>query len=36
LLESKNLLQRWSRFEEEQIQAALREWCEQNGLQVGK
>jgi hypothetical protein len=36
LLESKNLLERWHQFEEEQTRAALREWCEENGLRVEK
>ena len=36
LLESNKLLQRWHQFEQEQTEAALREWCEQNGLEVTK
>jgi glutamate-1-semialdehyde aminotransferase len=36
LLQSKKLLQRWTQYEDEQTQAALREWCEQNGLALTK
>ena len=35
LLEHRGKLERWYRFEEEKTVAALRSWCEENGLQVG-
>ena len=35
LLERRNKLERWYEFEEAETEAALRVWCEVNGLQVG-
>jgi hypothetical protein len=36
LLASRGMLEAWYRFEEASTEAALRQWCEENGLQVGK
>ncbi len=35
LLEQRNKVERWYEFEEAETEAALRVWCEVNGLQVG-
>ena len=34
LLETKGLLEKWYRFEEEAHDKALREWCAENGIQI--
>jgi hypothetical protein len=34
LLESKGLLERWYNFEEQARERALREWCEENDIQI--
>ena len=36
LLESRDALQRWFRFQEAETEAALRRWCEENNLQVNQ
>jgi hypothetical protein len=34
MLQSEGLLQKWYKFEQESVEQALREWCEENGLRV--
>ena len=36
LLDSAGLLDEWHKFEDERTKSALRQWCEDNGLQVSE
>lgn len=36
LLNSTGLLDKWHDFEDEQTKSALRQWCNENGLQIDK
>ena len=36
LLRSAGLLDKWHKYEKEQVEAALREWCEDNGIDLVK
>jgi hypothetical protein len=36
LLESMDLLDQWYQYEEEQTQMALRQWCEDSGLEIAE
>jgi len=36
LLESEGMLGKWYEFEAESVERALRAWCAENGIQIGK